>query len=440
MFEPGQRVGVAVSGGADSVCLLEVLRQLAPRWDLRLSVVHLDHQLRGLESRADAEFVARLAARAGLEFHLRETAVAARAGNLEEQARRARHEFFLGLLGGGALDRVATGHTRSDQAETVLFRLLRGSGAAGLSGIRPTTREGLVRPLLVVTRAEVRAYLQERGLPWREDSSNSELAFDRNRIRHELLPLLERDWNPRLAEALARTAETAQDEESYWEAETARLAAQHFSPSGPSLILRAGGVAGLPRAAARRLLRLALQQVKGDLRGIDWAHVEQTLRLAESPGGRGRVQAPGVEVRRSLDWIRLAPAGLPLPARSMEIQPPGSFPAPDGATRIEILPAEPGAAPGPDLVEAPAGSAPWLLRPWTPGDRYQPFGFATPQKLKTLFQRARLPVWERAGWPVLLAAGQILWTRRFGAAARPESSTRRSYRILESNPLPCASE
>ena len=146
MFEPGQRVGVAVSGGADSVCLLYVLRDLAPRWDLRFRVLHLNHGLRGKESDADAEFVRALAAEFGLPFDVREASLSEAGGNLEEGARDARLAFFGDEIEANVVERVATGHTRSDQAETVLFRFLRGAGTAGLAGIRPVVRTGLVRP------------------------------------------------------------------------------------------------------------------------------------------------------------------------------------------------------------------------------------------------------------------------------------------------------
>ena len=204
MFRPGQRIGVAVSGGADSVCLLHVLRELAPRWELRLTVLHLDHQLRGEESRQDALFVRELAAALDLPFELREIDVHSLCGetgdNLEQAARAARLEFFRSFLQAGTLDRVAVGHTRSDQAETVLFRFLRGSGTAGLSGIRPVTEDGIVRPLLEIQRPEIEQYLRERGIAWRTDSTNVSSAFARNRIRQELLPQLTREWNPRMTE------------------------------------------------------------------------------------------------------------------------------------------------------------------------------------------------------------------------------------------------
>src|SRR5438067_1967714 len=157
MFEPGDRIGVAVSGGADSVFLLHALFELAPRWDLALSVLHLDHGLRGEESRGDALFVRELAGRFGLPLHIAASDVAgtkaATGDNLEQSARRARRMFFQEFLG-EKLERIATGHTRSDQAETVLFRFLRGSGTAGLAAIRPVTSDGLVRPLLDLERAD----------------------------------------------------------------------------------------------------------------------------------------------------------------------------------------------------------------------------------------------------------------------------------------------
>src|ERR1043166_9594922 len=148
MIQPGTRVGIAVSGGADSVCLLFALHELAPRWALRLSVLHLNHGLRGVESHQDAEYVRCLAAKLGLAAAVRETNVGASKDNLEQAAREARLALFREMIESGAVDRVATGHTQSDQAETVLFRFLRGSGSAGLGGIRPTTSSGIIRPLL----------------------------------------------------------------------------------------------------------------------------------------------------------------------------------------------------------------------------------------------------------------------------------------------------
>ena len=418
MFAPAQRVGVAVSGGADSVCLLHVLHQLAARFELCLAVLHLDHGLRGEESRADAEFVRKLALSLGLPFTLRRAGLPP--GNLEQAGRQARLDFFRGLISAGALERVALGHTRRDQAETVLVRFLRGSGTAGLAGIRPVTAEGIVRPLLEIGRPEIEAWLRGRGIPWREDSSNASPAFARNRIRHELLPQLARDWNPRIEETLAHTAAWAQAEESYWQGELERLA--------PAPILSVPTLRTLPAAVARRLVRAAIAAAKGDLRSIDFAHVESILDLARSPRGHGAVPIPGLEALRSFDRIRLAAPAPPAPY---------SFPIPRGLAGPLALAPPRGSPVLLELVEKPEtsplsvyvynsemGCLDWgrlsgslVLRNWNPGDRFQPIGSAGPRKLKTFFQAARIPLWERAQWPVLADGFRVVWTRRFGVAA-----------------------
>jgi tRNA(Ile)-lysidine synthase len=401
MFAPGMSVGVAVSGGADSVCLAEVLVELAPRWNLKLRVLHLDHGLRGEESRADARFVAALAAQLGLPFELREADVAAEPGNLEQAARRARRRFFLEAIASGRVDRVALGHTRDDQAETVLDRFLRGAGTAGLAGMRPVSRDGLVRPLLATSRAEVVGYLRARGLQWREDSSNRDPRFRRNRIRHELLPALAADWNPALAGTLAGVARVAADEEEYWDGILEPLAAELFRREPPAVVVDCGRLGALPRALARRLIRRAIEMVKGDLRSIDVGHVETIFGLVANPEGRGRAQAPGVDAMRSFEWLRLAPAGAHArPEYLIPVTGPGRYPVPGGE------------------VEVPTGfDGPLELRNWRPGDAYRPAGASRERKIKEMFQDARVPLWERSGWPVLASGGRVVWAAGFGPAA-----------------------
>jgi tRNA(Ile)-lysidine synthase len=441
MFQTGQRVGVAVSGGADSVCLLCVLVELRERWQLDLSVLHLDHQLRGQESRADAQFVAELARSLTLPLHAEALDIARFAAetgdNLEQAARRERRRIFGELLRAGKLDRVALGHTRSDQAETVLFRFLRGSGTAGLAGIRPATEDGFVRPLLAIDRAEVEQYLRERGIPWREDSSNASLAMARNRIRHQLLPELLRDWNPALVETLAHTADWAFEEEAWWAAEIERLAAIHLQIKPPAVYLRARALEDLAPAAARRLARRAIECVKGDLLGIDFSHVRQILALAAQQQGDGRLQVPGVDVFRSFEWLRLAPPGLDtLENRNYRyaLAVPGSVALPGAGAVIEAEVVETKAS----TVREESGyngeaccldwdrlSGPLEVRNWRPGDQYQPAGHLGDEKMKILFQRERIPLWERRSWPIITNHDQIVWARRFGpsshAAATPDS-------------------
>jgi len=429
MFPPGARVGVAVSGGADSIFLFEAMRELAPRWNLQLSIVHVDHGIRGAESRADAAFVEQLATRLSLPFHLRQSDVPAIDDNLEQAARRARQAFFAELLSAGAIDRVATGHTRSDQAETVLYRVLRGSGLAGLSGILPVTQERIVRPLLELDRNEIECWLRKRNIAWREDQTNQDRSYARNRLRHEILPLLREAFNPRLDETLAKMALLAQDEEAYWAAELRRHPLP--GPCNTPQILSAVELATLPAAVARRLIRQAIGRAKGDLRQVDFAHIERILEMARSQGGHDRVQLPGLDIIRSFEWVRLAPAqakptlGFVL---SFPIEAPRSVELPDGSARImlQIREKEECAQACGTVVNeldcqrftSPDGALSGLeVRNWRPGDQYQRVGQSRKQKLKMLFQEARIPLWERWNWPIIAYNGSIVWARQFGAAA-----------------------
>jgi tRNA(Ile)-lysidine synthase len=430
MFEPGQHVGVAVSGGADSVCLLHVLRELAPQWDLRLSVLHLNHRLRGEESLADEQFVREMAARLGLPAIVRTVDVGAAPGNLEQAARQARLAFFRDQLKAGGMARVATGHTRNDQAETVLFRFLRGSAGAGLAAIRPVTAEGIVRPLLAAGRAEVEQYLAERGIAWREDSSNATLEFARNRIRHQLLPQLTRDWNPNIGETLSRAADWALAEEEYWEGEITALAARILLDRDGAVLVRAAALRDLPLAVARRLVRCAMERVKGDLRGVDFGHIAAVLKMASSPLGHGRVQAPGVEVERSLDWVRLVNSGarrqnlsgyrVPAPVPGLVLVPGTGI-----GICLELVEKAESLDKANSVYNGVMGCVDWSvlsgsleIRNWMPGDQYRPKGSAGEEKIKTLFQKARVPRWERRHWPVVTDGSAIVWARQFGPANR----------------------
>jgi len=439
MFARSARVGVAVSGGADSLCLLHLLSELAPEWDLSLTVLHLNHGLRGEESRADAEFVREQAQRLGWPMIVREAQLPAD-GNLEQAAREARLDFFRSAMQSAQLDCVATGHTRSDQAETVLFRFLRGSGTAGLAGIRPATLNRVVRPLIELRREEIEQYLRSRNLEWREDSTNATLQFARNRIRHQLMPLLEREWNPAIRETLAQTAEWARAEEAYWEAEIDRLAAERLTTRFGFVFSNAAALAGLPLAVARRLARRAIEQAKGDLRGIDFGHVEAILALAAGGEGHGRVQAPGLDVLRSFEWLRfgkLGSYGMVDRAYSVEGTVPGVLRAEAAGVEISLELIKP------ELIEKPenfdssycvynggVGYFDWaslsgrmVLRNWRPGDQYQPIGRSREEKIKTLFQEYRIPIWERRHWPVLTDGESIVWARLFGPAANRAASS-----------------
>lgn len=454
MFTTGQRVGVAVSGGADSVCLLHLLREIAPQLNLHLSVVHIEHGIRGHASELDAEFVRGMATGFGLHLHLIAVDVPALKDNLEQAARQVRHDFYRELIASGELDRIATGHTSSDQAETVLYRILRGSGLAGIAGIRPITTGGLVRPLLGVWRPEVEAWLRERSIAWREDDSNHDLMFTRNRLRHEVLPMLRDAFNPNLDKILAHMAILALDDEAYWRQ---LIGEPNGLLEGP-VVLSAQTLALEPSAIARRRIRRAIERVKGNLRQIDFSHVELVLEIARTESGHGRVQLPGIDVFRSFDWIRIAPASLENRAKTgfqFTVSVPGSITLDPSGPIVTFELIEPERDRGSyDKVEdeldwqrllsvsAPeargkssARSCLLELRNWRPGDQYRPIGQSR-QKIKSLFQESRIPFWERHDWPVVTCEGEIVWARRFGPAAdfAALSGSNPVLRICESPP------
>ena len=443
MLSKGSRIAVAVSGGADSVCLLYVLRELAGEYGIELSVAHFNHQLRGAESDEDERAVAGIAARLRLRFYRAGLKVAAIPGNLEQVARRARQAFFADLRANHGIDRVALGHTRDDQAETVMFRLLRGAGLAGLAGIRPVTASGLVRPLIDITRAEVEDFLRSRGIAWREDASNQDLHFARNRIRHGLLPQLARDWNPSLRQSLANMADLAGEEENWWSDYVEGMAGRYLQCGNGFVEFAIPAVASLPLGLRRRLLRFAVSRVKGDLRGLDYAHFAAILDLMERVEGHGSMRLPGgIAVRRSFEWVRIEHAGsgfAGLPSTPLTV--PGIYRIPGGtAIQVEVVAAPP---PQPKNVTLRAAElsfdcvpAKLELRGWKTGDQYWPEGQDRRRKVKEMFQMARIPSWRRASWPIVSHGTQIVWAREFGPAREFAAGSKggKRLRIWEIDP------
>lgn len=448
MCEPGERIGVACSGGADSVALLEALRALAPQLGITLGVVHLNHSLRGEASDEDAAFVRELAAKHGLEAFVKRVDVASQAAeqgwNLEEAGRGARYGWFGELIEQGAFDRIATGHTRSDQAETVLFRLLRGAGPDGLSAILPVREPGVIRPLIGVSRAEVEAFLAARGIPHRDDESNQDDRFARNRIRRDLLPRLEREWNPRAADALARLGDQAAEDAAYWEARLERWEARLLRTSSGGLVFEIEDLRRVEPALRRRLLRRALERIGGVGR-YDFQHVEALRGMVERPDSGARLSLPGLTAERSCGRVRFGSEARPA-AEPAVLEPPGEREAPDGRTRIRVEIEPRGAAPGSytkpnwDRVDWLRAAKPLVLRGWRPGDRIRMSEGGEPRKLSDLLQGSAVSRWDRDRWPVLAPLGsgaasddRIVWARGFGVSLdlRPVGNIREALRVFE---------
>ncbi len=443
LLRPGMRVACACSGGADSVALVRLLHELKDKLGLRLLVAHLNHQLRGEDSDADECFVRRLAERLELEFVVRRENVGARAQlhriNVEEAGREARLEFFASLVSAGKGDAVAVAHTLDDQAETVLARLVRGAGTRGLAGIYPVVeplpgaKEGrLIRPLLGLRRAELRDYLDSLQQPWREDATNRDTQRQRNRIRLEMLPAL----NPAALEHIGRLADHAREEESFWAAlieDRFKLLAHR---TGKEVELPVAGLvepdpllAKLParlareaqRAVARRLLRRAIAKVRGDLRRITQTHVEKALGLATAGHSGRRLLLPGVEVERQFDRLVIRRAARKAATDfELRLEAPQTVRLPDGRALevklVAVAQLEPGYNGARNVADAARAQFPLLVRNWRPGDRFA----ARPgrrKKLKALFQQQRIPLAQRAGLPVVVCGGEIVWVRWLGVAS-----------------------
>jgi tRNA(Ile)-lysidine synthase len=523
LLRAGDRLGVAVSGGIDSLALLRLLIELRQELGLVLSVVHFNHKLRGAESDADQEFVAGLAGEHRLEFYCAAGDVARHAAKehsgTEAAAREMRHGFFRRLLGSGEggeiepgvpqglkpesraesngtaeavpfpnpvasqpkVTKIATGHTLDDQAETVLMRLIRGTGLRGLGGIHPRivvedeNEQGhreIVRPLLGIRRRELEQYLTEIKQPWREDSSNTDNKFTRNRVRKLVLPLLEREFNPAVAESFSELAEIARDEEDYWENEIsgwlgtvvqwsapawAREAQEvslvqiapisgHPSPSLPvdsSLRSRIADAPWLvmdasvsrpwlltePRAVQRRVLKAIGEQAGIPL---EFKHIEEILRFAgeDSPSGKELSLPLGWKIRREPEAMVFLTPDLRRQGRISDYEYPLAVPGrvlvPELGVVIEALLVAPEMTPEArvaeynpqQLLRAELLPAQLIVRNWRAGDRFWPAHTKSPQKIKELLQEQHVAQPQRKRWPVAVSGNEIVWMRGFPVPAR----------------------
>jgi tRNA(Ile)-lysidine synthase len=442
LLQPGQRVAVACSGGADSVALLRILLDLREELGVVLSVAHFHHQIRGAEADADKQFVEELSARLQLEYHCGSGNVPAHAAakkiSLETAARDLRHQWFAGLIRQGKADKIATAHTLDDQAETVLMRILRGTGARGLAGIAPAQKaKHLVRPLLTTSRTEIEAYLKALGQPWRQDASNLDTRHTRNRVRHTLLPLLEREFNPAIRQTLADLADLAQAEDEYWNNELSLLLPRLVHEGKPSRSGRSSSgdsrnVLGLDLSALQRLpLALRRQAIYESAKrlgvSLEFKHVQQLTTLAEHEKPGKKVALPdGLMATRTARELQFSHSSQELPGNYCYPLPiPGEVAVPElGLTiRARLISAGKQKASGYNAASLlnPSLLGPELaVRNWRAGDRFFPAHSQSPKKVKELLQPARLgrelSSVQRNIWPVIESAGQIVWMRGFHVA------------------------
>lgn len=442
LFAPGDRICVAASGGADSTALLRTLAAQSIELGIVLSVLHVEHGLRGDAALLDATFVAALAEQLGLPCEVVTVDTLARAAerreSIEEAARNLRYQAFRDILASGKADKIATAHTQDDQAETVLMKLLRGAWTEGLSGIHPVlamnaTDAGqlCIRPFLEVTRAQVEAYLRALNQPWREDETNRSLTYTRNRIRHELLPALQ-EYNPAIARTLAHMAANARAEEEHWQAELARVLPHLLLPGKPvrgrsvatapgsaSIAIELTRLQALDAALRRRVLRAAAERCGATL---DFEATEQLLRMSAGKANRAakRLELPGCvraeRTMRELQFERMpaTPPAAKLTAAAAnasvteyELPIPGTVEAPAFQSRYTAV-IEPANAVRED---GKSPLAPACVRAWQPGDRVELTHSRGSKKVKEVLERIGIRGQERTHWPVIVWHERIIWMR-----------------------------
>ncbi len=493
LLRAGDRVAVAVSGGADSVALLCLLGELRDELGIVLSVVHVNHKLRGAESDEDERFVMELSAACALEFHTADAPVESKRASggghspahsgIEAAARELRYEFFRELATRGRVGKIATAHTREDQAETVLLRIFRGTGIRGLAGIHPRLqlenhgsrkaarnpgeelcardpRYGMtevVRPLLSFHRAELRNYLRGRGQNWREDSSNENLAFLRNRVRRQLLPLIVEDYGEATIEHMAELAEIARAEDEWCSAQLAETAGAGVTLT--ALSLDVGQLLKLPLAVQRRLVRAWVETNAPEVQ-ISFRLIEEIFDLArgevgkmlELPTGAARdsavlgsagvgtarrMIARQINVRRGrkelmLEWKAAEPGNY-----QYELTVPGKIVVPELGVRIEALLADVGSVPERErqrLLDPGLVGSELVIRNWRPGDRYWPAHTAAGKKVKELLSERHATGPEKKLWPVAVAEGGLVWMRGFPVPDALRARTGKGIWIREVGP------
>ena len=423
MISAGDHVLATVSGGADSVAMLHMLHGLREHLAIKLSAAHMDHQIRGEAAQQEAAFVQELCVRLGIGCVVEARDVLehkiASGLSLQEAARNVRYGFFSDAMAATGAAKLALAHQADDQAETVLMRLVRGASLKGLAGI-PACRDGyIIRPLIEIERRDIEAWLHERDISFVPDTSAGEQHYQRNKIRHQLMPLLRDSFNPGIIATLGRTAALLRQDERALDALAENLAASRVEIKNNEHVI---AVTALQEAGADlygRLVRRIIAGLKGDTRELTEKHIEAIVRLIEKPGPARTVQLPSPwRVRRQYGRLIFsrsadAPAAFYYEAgetpQSLDIVELGL------SLRFETVPIADSTAVfnNADKLVAYIASdralGPVTVRPWQPGDVFYPLGGPGSRKLKDLFSDLKIPPPERRRVPVLLFGGRIAW-------------------------------
>jgi tRNA(Ile)-lysidine synthase len=456
MLKPEHSVVIGVSGGPDSVALLHILLELAPRLSLRLGVAHLNHCLRRNDSDKDAQFVETLARKFDLPCYIHKKDVRnyqiKNRLSLEEAARSVRYEFLNNIAKTKGYNRIAIGHHSDDNAELVLMNLFRGSGTLGLSGIPPVRGDKIIRPLIQVGRSELVEFLDQNNLKYVSDASNKDTRYLRNRVRHNLIPLLKTDYNPKISEILNRLSSIIKSEEEWLEDmvcpffEKAVLHTQE-----DHIILFIQMVNRYPEALQRRIIRMAIQKIKGNLRRIRFVNIDSVIDLLRKVSAYGNIDLPDrIRIQKNRDKLYIFKEKNALHDLAFKSDPSGTIIFEYKIEKLEsvfikeiqahIRFTEMGIENVPDyrntgqytnFFDKDILRFPMVLRNVRPGDTFKPLGVGGTQKVKKFFIDKKVPRNERIKCPILLSGGKIVWVigHRIDESVRVRPSTRNVLKV-----------
>jgi tRNA(Ile)-lysidine synthase len=420
MIEPGDLIIVGVSGGPDSVCLLDILHQCMALLDIGLVVAQYNHGLRPMEDERDTEFVREIAVSRKLPFETEKSCFcdAMNMGSIEERARDARYAFLRRLKINLGAQKIALGHHLNDQAETVIMRLLRGSGLTGLAGIPPRREDSIIRPLIRLKRAEIESYLRARQISHVTDRSNYETRYLRNRIRLELMPFLLK-FQPRLVEHLGETAGILREENDYLDRQAWEwMDRETETNSHGDVLIRVSAFMTMHEALRNRVGRHVLMRVKKNLLKIQRSHIQSIYELARSERPQASVHLPdGVRVKKR--YHKLIFTGRPEPEfKEFQyiVDRPGTLSLVQIGLCLDLfemgadaLPHDLGRSKETAYIDAEKIEYPLVIRNFRPGDTFIPYGMKGHKKIKDFFIDLKIPSEMRASTPILISQGTPVW-------------------------------
>ncbi len=442
MLKSGDSIVIALSGGPDSVFLFHILNKLRKKLNIELLTLHINHLARGEESEKDAVFCRKLASSMNTEFVevIRDVPGYARKNKIsfEEAGRKIRLKVFKEIMETTGARKVATGHTADDQAETVLMKFINGSGIPGLAGIYPVYENFLIRPLLDVSKQEILDYLDENNIQYRIDLSNKDTDFFRNKIRNQLMPLLKKEYNCQIQDALCRTASIFREQALYLNARTDFFINSYVQINKNSTAINTKHLASLPSFVVRHILREMVKLVKGDLHNITFTHTENLFKLLEKPG-TSSIQLPGrITARKEYNHLIIEKnskrkINKPEPA---SIKMPGEWHLKGLGLNIKgeilekpVIPQD--RSKNIAYLDFDRLEEDFIIRSLEPGDRFSPLGVKGEKKLKDFLIDEKIPLGERDLVPLLVNRGRIVWVMglRISESFKVDSATSRIIKI-----------